>query len=79
MEVTNLKNFWKDGLSIDETRFSILGLLTVIVFIYILLGSFLNGKIDDSLVVIFRDLLVAFVGVNAINAFSPSKNDEGGN
>jgi hypothetical protein len=66
-----MKNsFWKDGLSIKETRFSIVGLLLVISCVYSLVYVALNKRLPAELLDLVKSLLLAFVGVNTVDRVS---------
>lgn len=62
--------FWKDGLSIDETKTSVLVLLTVITTIFILVMYVLNGDITDNLVDFGKLLVLSIAGVNVADKLS---------
>ena len=66
---TKKENFWANGFSIDETRFSMLALLSVVGFFYALVSDF-RGGIDDNLLSLVDSVLLAFVGVNAVSGVS---------
>lgn len=64
------KSFWKDGLTVSETKFSLLALLLVIGFVYGIVDHFINGDIAINLLDLINGLLLAFVGVNAVDRVS---------
>lgn len=63
------RNFWADGFSIDETRFSMLAVLSVIGFIYALYADAHEG-IGDNLLSLINSVLLSFVGVNVAESVS---------
>lgn len=63
-----LKNFsFKDGLSIDEAKVSVLILCTLICFIFVLVKYQTDGDISDNIVLVFQTLVAAVAGVNIAN------------
>lgn len=78
---TKSDNYWSNGFSIDETRFSMLALLSIIGFVYALVSDYREG-IDDNLLSLIDSVLLAFVGVNAVSGVSnvlSSMNSDKGN
>jgi hypothetical protein len=65
-----VNNYWKNGLSVNETRFSILGFLLIVGFIYTLIAYHINHEITSNLLDLVKTILFAFVGVNAIDRVS---------
>lgn len=66
-----MKNsFWKDGMSVKETKFSVVGLLTVIAFLFTLVYLCIYHTIAPELVNILDSLLLAFVGMNVVDTVS---------
>ena len=66
------KNFWKDGLSINESKVSIL-MISLIIFLRIILYVRIEeGKIDYELLEITKTLIYVVAGVNAVNVFNNS-------
>lgn len=59
--------FWEDGLSIKETRFSTLIVLTIIGFIYSLVSHYTTGDITNNLLELVKILILSVVGVNVAN------------
>ncbi|MEC0276872.1 hypothetical protein [Peribacillus frigoritolerans] len=72
------KSFWKDGLSIKETKFSIIGFMLILVFIFALVYLAIHRQLDDELIEMFNSLLLAFVGINAVDRVSTALQQEGG-
>lgn len=70
------KGFWVDGLSIKESKFSILGAMLIVVFIYSLIYHSITSDLTSELVDIFNSLLLAFVGVNAVDRVSTAMEQE---
>ena len=60
------KSFWADGLSIDETKFSTLMVMSVTGFTYALYSHFTTGDITDNLLDLFKFLVISVVGVNGV-------------
>lgn len=74
-------NFWKDGFSIDESRVSILILLTVISVIFGLIMYYFYGDITSNFVTLAQTLILAVAGVNGVKSISDAiskvkKNDD---
>lgn len=63
-------SFWKDGLSINETRFSILSTLLVVCVIYALVENTVRGEISRTVLDFLQVLLLSFVGTNAVDRMS---------
>lgn len=61
------KGYWKDGLSVDETRFSVLVLMVLAGFGYALFSHYLTGDISDNLLSLVQTLIAGIVGVNVAN------------
>lgn len=62
------KSFWADGLSINETRFSVLVLMAVVGFGYALYAHYDTGDITANLLDLVQVLIYSIVGVNVANA-----------
>jgi len=63
-------NFWKDGLSVDETRFSVLLCLLIIGFGYALYAYHTHGDFSNNLLELLKFLIFAVAGINAVNSVS---------
>ena len=59
-----MKGFWKDGLSVDESKISILIITFVVTLSCALISYFLNGAIGDNLTKIVSVLVYSVAGVN---------------
>lgn len=59
-----MRGFWKDGLSVDESKVSILILSFVITLISCLISYFTIGHIGENLTKIIIALIYAVAGVN---------------
>lgn len=63
-------NFWKDGLSLDETKVSalVVSLIFCLIFAF---GIYLyKGDISTNLVSVINTLIYSIAGVNSVNAVS---------
>ena len=69
------KSFWKDGLSINESKVSILMISLIIFLGVILYVRMKEGKIDYELLEITKTLIYAVAGVNAVNVFNSNSFD----
>lgn len=56
--------FLSDGMSIDETKVSLLMILTLIYSIFLLVMYTLNGDISSNLVLVYQSLLASICGMN---------------
>lgn len=56
--------FWKDGLSVDESKISILIISFIITLVCALISYFMSGAIGDNLTKIVTVLIYAVAGVN---------------
>lgn len=63
-------NFLKDGLSIDETKASVLIVLTIVSVVFGLVMYKINGDITDNLVEIIKFLILSIAGVNVANTLT---------
>jgi len=59
-----MKGFWKDGLSVDESKVSVLILAFIITLASCLFSYFTIGHIGDNLTKIITVLIYAVAGVN---------------
>jgi hypothetical protein len=64
------KSYWSDGLSIDETRFSVIVVLTVIGFIYTLYAHYKTGDITMNLLTLIQTLIYGIIGINGMKFIS---------
>ncbi|MNP24502.1 hypothetical protein D3C76_1172660 [compost metagenome] len=73
---TNRKDFWKDGLSIDEGRVSILIALLLIFSGFAGYTIFKNGDVPSNVVQIIIALITAVAGVNIADSFANRSNGQ---
>lgn len=66
------ESFWRDGLTIDETRFSVFIILLVVGFAYSLYDHYLNGDIAFNLLELVKILIYAVAGINIAAKVSES-------
>lgn len=71
-------NFWKDGFSIQETKFSLLMVAFAIGFIFALIMYFLHGDISHNLLNLLTTLIFAIAGVNVADKLSQFFNGKNG-
>lgn len=62
--------FLKDGLSIDETKTSVLILALIMSLTVALFKYYINGIIGDNLTTILQTLILSIAGVNSVNVVS---------
>ena len=60
--------FWKDGLSVDETKFSVLIILTIIYAIFMIIMYCIKEDVSSNLVLVFQTLVAAIAGINIAEA-----------
>lgn len=75
-------SYWKDGLSVDETRFSVLVVMALAGFGYALYSHSNNGDITANLLDLVKVLIFSIVGMNVANFVAEpfrSKREEGKN
>lgn len=65
-----LPGFLGDGLSVDETKFSVLIVLTIIYSIFMLVMYCLHKDISSNLVLAFQTLIAAVAGINIAESIS---------
>lgn len=65
-----LSGFLSDGLSVDETKFSILIVLTIIYAIFMIVMYCLRKDISSNLVLTFQTLIAAVAGINIAESIS---------
>ena len=70
--------FLGDGLSVDETKFSVLIILTIIYAIFMIIIYCLKEDISSNLVLIFQTLVAAVAGINIAEAISSKVGSNGG-
>jgi CO dehydrogenase/acetyl-CoA synthase gamma subunit (corrinoid Fe-S protein) len=63
-----MKSWWRDGWSIDEARFSTIGLLLIIGFIFSLTVYIIDGDFTDALLNLLIALITAFSGISVAHA-----------
>lgn len=61
------RSFWADGLSINETKFSVLVVMTVIGFGYSIYSHAATGDITNNLLDLVKFLVISIVGINCAN------------
>lgn len=57
-------SFWSDGLSIDETRFSVIVVMALVGFGYALFSHYRTGDITDNLLDLVKLLVLSIAGIN---------------
>lgn len=57
-------NFWSDGLSVDETRFSVIVVMALVGFVYALFSHYRTGDITDNLLDLVKLLVLSIAGIN---------------
>lgn len=73
MKNNSEESFWKNGFTIDETKFSTLMFLLIIAFTYLLVANVLNEyQYTDKIFDVVKWLIGGIVGVNGIDAFTGS-------
>jgi len=72
----NRKSFWKNGISIDESRVSVLMVLLIIFSVSTLYMYFSGQEVDLYIVEITKVLIVSVAGVNAVNLISNNAGDD---
>lgn len=65
-----MKNFFKDFISLDETRISILIIIFIIASIGAIFAYGYRGDITDNCLEFLQWLILAIGGVNGVNAIS---------
>lgn len=68
--MNKLKNFWKDGFSIDETKTSILIFLTFAGVVTAIVLYILNRTLGPEFVKLLQTLIIAIAGVNAASSLA---------
>lgn len=58
------RSFWSDGLSIDETRFSVIVVMALVGFSYALFSHYRTGDITDNLLDLVELLVLSIAGIN---------------
>ena len=73
-----MKNFWDNGISVEEGKFSMLVLLLVMAFAYVIFVDVKSGFMFTSNVFnVIKWLIAGIAGINGVNALSnmTSSND----
>lgn len=66
-----MKHFWKDGFSINEAKVSVMVILLIIAFTYVLYADAVNGYIfTDKVFNVVKWLIAAVAGVNGVQALT---------
>lgn len=58
------RHFWSDGLSIDESKLSVLVVMALIGFFYSLFSHYSTGDITNNLLQLIEILILSIVGTN---------------
>ncbi len=70
LQLDGNKNFWKNGLSVDESRVSIL-MIFLILFLSTILYSYVDkGVVNNELLEVAKTLIYAVAGINGISYFT---------
>lgn len=72
-------NFLKDGLSVDETKISVLVLAFLATLGFSFYQLFTTGDMSDNLVTLLGYEIVAITGVNVADKVFPKKANESNN
>lgn len=76
-------SFWSDGVSVDETKFSVTIVMAVVGFVYALTAHYRTGEISDNLLGLVETLVYSILGLNGVKFLSDvvqkknKKRDEG--
>ena len=65
-----MKTFLRNGLSIDETKISVLIIAFFICFIFSLIMYFYRGDINNNLLELCQWLIASVAGVNVVDKFN---------
>lgn len=65
-------NFWKDGISINESKISILILMFVLTSLFCGYVYIQSGDISNNLTSVLLAQIASIAGVNSINAIASS-------
>ena len=76
LDGNNKKSFWKNGISIDESRVSVLMVLLIIFSVSTLYMYFSGQEVNFQIVEITKVLIVSVAGVNAVNLISNNTGDD---
>ena len=71
-------SYWKDGLSIKESKVSVLIVAFIIGFIFTLAMYYKNGEITNNLKHLIETLIISIAGVNIADHVSQFFNKRGG-
>jgi len=64
-----MNNFWTNGFSIEETKFSALVFVLLMAFIYVIYADIANGYIyTDKIFDVIKWLIAGIAGVNGLSA-----------
>jgi len=62
-----MNNFWTNGFSIEETKFSTLVLVLFVAFIYVIYADVANGYIyTDKIFDVIKWLIAGIAGINGL-------------
>lgn len=62
-----MSSFWRDGMSVKETKFSMLMLSFVVTLGFALWQFFMMGYIDGSMLTLLAYLIGAITGINIVD------------
>lgn len=65
-------SFWSDGLSINETKFSVIVVMALVGFGYALYSHYRTGVIENSLLTLVLTLIYGIIGMNGVKFISDS-------
>ena len=69
-----MKTFLRNGLSIDETKISVLIIAFSICFVFSLIMYFFRGDINNNLLELCQWLIAGVAGVNVVDKFNKFSN-----
>lgn len=66
-----MKNFWSNGISVEEGKFSILIMLLIMAFGYVIYVDVTTGHMyTNSIFNVIKWLIAGIAGINGVNAIS---------
>lgn len=71
----DIMNFFKDGLSVDESRISVLLIVFIVTAGFALWQFATIGIIDGSMLTLLAYLIGAITGINIVDKFKPNKQE----
>ena len=75
LDGNNIKSFWKNGISIDESRVSVLMVLLIIFSVSTLYMYFSGQEVNMQIVEITKVLIISVAGVNVVNLINNTGDD----